>query len=88
MRFLLVHHPRFLKSADGLSRKQQEKLAFLIERLCVDPYDPLLHTKHLSEPLVGTLSFRISRDWRATFQFLDNRTIQLMRVKHRKDIYR
>lgn len=88
MTFELVHHPRFLKSAEVLSRKQREKLGVLIERLRRDPYDPLLHTKHLSEPLVGMLSLRITRDWRVMFQFLDSRTIQLIRVKHRKDIYR
>ena len=88
MTFDLVYHLRFSKSAEVLSHKHLAKLGVLIERLREDPYDPLLHTKHLSEPFIGMLSFRISRDWRVAFKFLDDKTIQLIRVKHRKDIYR
>lgn len=84
----IVYHARFLKSAKVLSRKHRGKLAILIERLRSNPYDSLLHTKHLTEPLIGYLSFRITRDWRTLFRFIDERTIQLIRVAHRSDIYR
>ncbi|MBI2459523.1 MAG: type II toxin-antitoxin system RelE/ParE family toxin [Parcubacteria group bacterium] len=52
------------------------------------PFHPLLHAKRLSGKLAGLLSFRITRDWRVIFQFNDPETIQLLRVKHRKDVYR
>lgn len=38
--------------------------------------------------LAGLLAFRITRDWRVMFQFLDEATVQLLRVAHRSDIYR
>jgi mRNA-degrading endonuclease RelE of RelBE toxin-antitoxin system len=53
-----------------------------------NPYDSRLHAKHLSPPMTGLLSFRITRDWRVNFQFLDAETIFLVDVAHRKDIYR
>jgi len=84
----VVFHARFFKSATVLSQKQRRKLFELIERLRRDSYDPLLHTKHLTEPLLGYLSFRITRDWRVLFRFVDKRTIQLIRVAHRSDVYR
>lgn len=48
----------------------------------------MLHTKYLTGRLPGLLSFRITRDWRVIFKFNDAHTIQLIRVRHRKDIYR
>lgn len=84
----LVYHRNFLESAKQLPRAQQEKLAELIALLGENPFHPLLHAKHLSGALAGFLAFRITRDWRVIFQFLDPGTIQLLRVKHRKDIYR
>ena len=84
----VVFHPQFRRSARGLPELQQHKLAVLIERLRDDPYDSLLHTKRLSAPLVGLFSFRITRDWRALFRFIDERTVQLTQVAHRSDVYR
>jgi addiction module RelE/StbE family toxin len=84
----IFYHPSFRKSADKLPKIQQEKLAELIELLSSNPFNPLLHTKRLTEKLSGFFSFRITRDWRVFFRFLDQETIQLLRVKHRKDVYR
>ena len=82
------YHKNFLKSSRNLPEFQQKKLLQIIEILMEDPFSPLLHTKRLTKELAGFLSFRITRDWRVIFQFLDPTTIQLLRVKHRKDIYR
>jgi addiction module RelE/StbE family toxin len=84
----IVFHREFIKDARRLPKAQQRKLAYLIECLRENPYNPLLHTKHLAAPLIGLLSFRITRDWRVMFRFLDERTIQLTQVEHRRDIYR
>lgn len=84
----IVFASKFLKSSEGLPLNIQTKLDQLIEVLSKDPYHPLLHTKQLTGNMTGYLSFRITRDWRVLFQFLDPKTIQVLRVKHRKDIYR
>lgn len=84
----LVYHAHFLKSARALPKEQQRKLVVLLERLRENPYDPMLHTKHLSTPLIGLLSFRITRDYRVIFRFTDEQTILLIEAAHRNDIYR
>ena len=78
----------FEKQASKLELHLQKKLAKLLELLAENYYDSRLHTKSLSEPFVGILSFRITRDWRVTFHLADPDTIRLLEVKHRKDIYR
>ena len=78
----------FLKSAKRLPRKIQERLASSLETLQEQPFHPTLHTKRLSGSLEGILSYRVTRDYRVTFLFLDEKTIQLLDVSHRKDIYR
>lgn len=78
----------FLKSAKKLQKSQQSKLVVLLEKMSKHPFSPLLHTKQLSSTLTGFYSFRISRDYRAIFQFLGPLRIKLIDVAHRKDIYR
>lgn len=84
----LCYHKNFLASANQLPEKHQDKLARLLTILQENPFQPLLHTKRLSGPLAGFFSFRITRNWRVTFQFNDPKTIQLLRIRHRKDAYR
>ncbi|MBI4143157.1 type II toxin-antitoxin system RelE/ParE family toxin [Candidatus Uhrbacteria bacterium] len=84
----IVYGERFLQSARELPGPQQRKLARLLETLHENPFHPLLHTKRLSGDLAGIHAFRITRDWRVMFQFNDPTTVQLLRVAHRKDIYR
>jgi addiction module RelE/StbE family toxin len=81
------YHARFLKEVRVLPKPQQVKFARLLEVLAADPYDPRLHTKRLTGELVGVLSFRITRDWRVLFCFLNEDTIQLLTVGHRSSIY-
>ena len=78
----------FLKQVKKLDIRLQKKLSALLALLAQNPYNPRLHTKHLSEPLSGVLSFRITRDWRVTFHFVTTDTIRILEVRHRKDIYR
>lgn len=84
----IVFNDNFLKSAKNLPKPQQKKLGSLIEILKTNPFHSLLHTKNLSGELAGFLSFRISRDWRVIFRFIDPETIHLISAKHRKDIYK
>ena len=85
---LIVYSSNFLISAERLPRNIRRKLARLIILLQKKPFFSLLHTKPLSGELAGLFSFRITRDWRVMFQFLNPRAIQLLRVAHRKDMYR
>ena len=84
----VIYGNPFLRSARKLSKKQREKLAKLLTILRQNPFDKRLHTKHLSGPLAGLFSFRITRDWRVIFQFLSSDQIKLLDIGHRKDIYR
>ncbi|HEC30603.1 MAG TPA: hypothetical protein ENI66_01145 [Candidatus Yonathbacteria bacterium] len=84
----ISYERNFLKNVAKLPVYQQDKLAILLPTLQSDPFHPSLHTKRLSQPLIGILSFRITRDYRVTFRFLDEETIQLIDARHRKDIYR
>jgi len=83
----VIYGGSFLKSARKLPSRQQKKLADLIPSLQKNPFNPLLHSKPLSGPLSGLYSFRITRDWRVIFQFVNIDTIRILLVGHRKDIY-
>lgn len=78
----------FEKQAANLDAPLRKKLSILLTLMAENPYDPRLHTKPLSEPFAGVLSFRITRDWRVTFHFLSSTSVRLLEVRHRKDIYR
>lgn len=78
----------FIKSAKKLPVELQKKLAFLIETLSVNPFQPRLRAKPLTGALTGFYSFRITREYRVIFQFIQADEIKLIKVGHRKDIYR
>lgn len=84
----VVFSDKFIKSAKLLPSKLQIKLNKLVGILERDPFHPFLHTKQLCGELTGFWSFRVTRDWRVLFQFHDSYVIQLLRVAHRKDVYR
>lgn len=84
----LVFGDGFLRSAEKLPVTQQNKLARLLLLLKENPFHPTLHAKPLSGRFSGLYSFRITRDWRVIFQFVEPRKIKLLDVAHRKDIYR
>ena len=84
-----IHYDHeFEKQVAKLEPRLRTKLAQQLERITENPYDPRLHSKPLSEPFAGALSFRITRDWRVTYHSQSAVIIRLLEVKHRKDIYR
>lgn len=83
----LVYTKSFLKAVKKLPTAQQTKLAKLLEILQIQPYSPLLHTKPLTGQLTGFYSFRITREYRVIFQFLNPTKIKLIDTAHRKEIY-
>ena len=84
----VVYGNAFLKSAKKLPEKLKIKLAGSVINLQKNPFNSLLHTKYLSGQLAGLLSFRINRDWRVVFKFIEPDLIQLIEIANRKDIYR
>ena len=84
----IVYTSDFLKTAKKLSEDIQGKLARQVEALKQNPFHSVLHTKPLAGQLAGFYSFRITRDWRVIFYFLNEFSVKLIRVGHRKDIYR
>ena len=84
----IIYGANFLKATRKLPRKLKIKLADLITSLQKNPFNSPLHTKYLSGKLAGLLSFRITRDWRVIFKFIEPNLIQLIEVANRKDIYR
>jgi len=84
----IVYNKHFVKSAKKLPTNLQVKLAKQLELLQQNPFHPLLHTKPLTGPLAGFYSFRITRDWRAIFQFAAPEVMRLIKIGHRKDIYK
>ena len=68
----VVYHHDFFKRTKKLPEAQQRKLAKLLVLLKKNPYNPQLHTKHLSSLMEGLLSFRITRDWLVNFQFISD----------------
>ena len=85
----IIYSKGFIKSAKLVPKTIQNKLADSLEVLKRDPFHSTLHTKPLSGDLKGFYSFRITRDWRVIFCFMENpRMIFLIDVAPRKDVYR
>jgi len=78
----------FFKEAKHLSKVLKPKLAEQLSRLSENPFDARLHTKPLKGRLAGFYSFKITREYRVIFEFLDPNTIKLLTLAHRKDIYK
>ena len=84
----VVYSKQFLKASLKLPKDIQKKLDALIGVLAGDPFHPLLHSKPLMGRLSQAYSFRVTREWRVIFVFEQGEVIRLLKVGHRKDIYR
>mgnify|MGYP001614613502 FL=1 len=84
----IVYSSDFLKLTKDIPMSIKRKLANLLEIFSKNPFHPKLHTKPLVGKLKGFYSFRITRDWRIIFVFLNPETISLIEIAHRTDIYR
>ena len=84
----LIYEDGFFRDVRKLPRALQDKTAFLLEIFRDDPFDPRLHTKQLGLPLKGMYSFRINRDYRAGFVFMEDHIIKLLAVQNRDQIYK
>ena len=77
----------FVRHFKSLPHSVQTKLDTLVGILAVDFRDSRLHTKKLNLDR-DWYSFRVGREYRVLFYFRDGNTIELLDVKHRKDIYK
>jgi mRNA interferase YafQ len=85
----IVFSKEFIKSVKLIPKPIQRKLADLLEVLENNPFSPILHTKPLTGHLKNFYSFRITRNWRVIFNFIENpQMIFLIDVAHRKNIYK
>ena len=84
----IIYSNDFLKAARLVPKEVQKKLANLLEIFKGNPFYPQLHTKPLVGKLKSFYSFRITRDWRVIFRFINQQEIFLIDIAHRKDIYK
>ncbi|MDD5731344.1 MAG: type II toxin-antitoxin system YoeB family toxin [Patescibacteria group bacterium] len=84
----IQYHKKFVKEFQKLPKEIQEKAVLLENIFCANPYHPELKTKKLQGKLQLFYSFRITRDYRIIFEFIDPATTLFLAAKHRKDIYK
>jgi mRNA interferase RelE/StbE len=85
MKYQLVVESRAKKDIQSLNVITQKRIAKKIKYF-LDQSDPLLYAKKLVDSSGGDYRFRIG-NYRAIFDIEDNK-IKLLRVQHRKDIYK
>ena len=78
----------FLNSVKKLEKWPATKLNSQLMFFKQDPFHAKMHTKPLPGKLVGIYSFRIGKDYRIIFKFLGNKTIMLVIIAHRREVYR
>lgn len=88
MQYRVVYSADFEKAAMRLGKIVLRRLEKALDLLVIDPFDSRLHTKALAGPLRGFYSFRLGRDFRVIFIFADMRTIQLLKIAKRAEIYK
>ena len=79
----VVFTERAVKDFKKLSIDQQERIGL---KLLEYSNDPFTFAKKLSDPALGTFRFRIGKH-RIIFDYIDDEII-ILRVGHRKDIYK
>ena len=86
--YILSFSNNFRSCAEKLDRDIKDKLEKQLEILVINPLDSRLHSKILHGELKNLYSIRIGHDYRVIFKLLDNYVILLVKIRHRKDVYR
>ena len=85
----VLYDKSFLKSVKKLPVATQSLLFDKIKELEEHGTShPILHAKALSGKLSGFYSFRLNISYRCLFHFINQETVLLDEVAHRKDIYK
>ncbi len=85
--YTLLLRDSFVASAKRLNIKTKVRLNTKLHAFASNPFYSTLHTKPLHGKLDGLHSFRIGRDYRVVFQFLQNKTIALVDIARRDKVY-
>ena len=83
MKYRLVYTHRADRDLKGLDPEIKKRIGKTLLRY---EHDPLSYAEKLTDPKLGTYRFRIG-DYRVRFD-IENHDIVVLRVGHRKDLYR
>lgn len=86
--YSLVFGRNFFSSIKKLDERLKTKTDKQLKLLQQNPFHPKLRSKHIHGKLDDFYSFRVGKDYRVIFKFLQNKTIQLLTIKHRKEVYK
>ena len=86
--YIIVFSKKFLDSTNKLDSKLKLKLKERLDLLQESLFNKFLLTKPLTGKLSGFYSFRLGKDYRVIFKLLSQNNIYLIKVGHRKDIYK
>lgn len=83
MKYKLVYTHRASKDILRLEKRVKQRIGKALKKY---GEEPLKHASKLTDPALGTYRFRIG-DYRVIFDIVDQEIV-VLRVGHRKDIYR
>lgn len=83
MKYGLVYTRRAVKDVKGLDTKVKERIGKTLLRFSDDP---LKYAERLIDSSLGTYRFRIG-DYRVVFDIVEGEIV-ILRIGHRKEIYR
>jgi mRNA interferase RelE/StbE len=83
LRYSLIYTHRAARDIQGLEGTVKDRIGKTLRRYAEDP---LRYVEKLSDPRLGTYRFRIGV-YRVIFD-IEGKDIVILRVGHRKDIYR
>ncbi len=83
MKFRLVYTERATKEVSKLPAQTKQRIAETLERYSDAP---LTYARKMAEPTLGSYRFRIG-DYRVIFD-IDDESIVILRVGHRREVYR
>ena len=86
--YRLIFGEKFLNSVKKLDKTLKPKLKSSLNFLSLNLFHSSLHAKPLTGKLSGFYSFRLSRDYRVIFKIISSEEIYIIKIGHRKDIYR
>ncbi len=81
--YRVVLTQRALRDLENTGKKTQDRIATKLKEYA---QDPLKYARKLINPDIGNYRFRIG-EYRVIFD-VDNETIVILRIGHRKNIYR
>jgi len=84
MSYRLAYTKRALKDIQSLSIDTKQRLKLALDKYCENP---LFYAKKLVNSDIGNYRFRVG-EYRIIFDIIENNQLLILRVGHRKDIYR